>query len=234
VGLAADCDSPEADVQSLMAKSLPGASMLPFAGFVTPELLWVGGFSGYKDEGAFLKVLDAVEKNPALDATDAVKKKLGALADRGAKAAEKGDWKSVLAAVREGAETAGRCPERARLGDLLKKARAWAEGRLASVVADVRKGGDLPAARGVLNEVKKQMAAEPEAADADTGLKALQRLSNIRSVEEGGKGVSPEGLREKAAREYAGTRWAAAFGKEAPAEAPHAPEPPPAPPKDGK
>jgi hypothetical protein len=210
-----------------MVANLPGAGTLPFAGFVTPSLQWVAGFSGYKDEAEFLKVLEAAERSPLLNASEAVKKQLGALAEKAAKAAEKGDWKAVLAAGREASGTTGRCEERGRIDGLVKKARAWAEGQLASVVADARKGGDLPAARKVLNEVKKQMAGEPEAEDAEKGLKALQRLGTIRGVEADPKGLDPVKLREKAAKEYEGGRWAAAFGKEAPA-----PESPPAaPPK---
>jgi hypothetical protein len=224
VGLAADCDSPERDVESLMSTNLPGAGTLPFAGFVTPDLKWVGGFSGYKDESGFLGVLEAAEKSPLLDATEAVKKKLATLADKATKAAEKGDWKTVMASGTEAAATTGRCPDRGRLEDLVKKARAWAEERLAGVVADVRKGGDLPAARKALEDVRKAFAGEAEAEDAAKGLKALQRIGNIRAVEADPKGLDPESIRKKAAKEYEGSRWAAAFGKEA--AAPAEPTPP--------
>jgi hypothetical protein len=201
VGLAADCDSPERDVQELMRSKLPGANTLPFA--------------GYKDEGGFLGVLDAVEKSPLLDASEPVKKKLAGIAEKATKAAEKGDWKSVMAAGLEAAATTGRSPDRTRVEGLVAKARAWAEERLAAVVADVRKGGELPAARKILDEVKRAMAGAPEAEDAAKGLKALQRLGNIRSVEADPKGLDPATLRKSAAKEYEGSRWDAAFGKDA-------------------
>ena len=212
VGLAADCDRPESDVQKIMQENLKGAGTLPFVALLTPDLKWVGGFSGYKDEAAFIAVLDAADKSPLLDASDAVKKKLLGLADKAAKAAEKADWKAVLSAGHEAAATTGRSPDRVRLEDLVKKAHEWADGELNRIVEDVRKGGDLPAARKALGDVKKQMAGETEAADVETGLKALTKLSTIRSVEAEPKGVDPAAMREKVAKEFESSRWKAVFG----------------------
>ena len=211
VGLAADCDKPESDVQKIMSENLKGASTLPFVGFLTPDLKWVGGFSGGKNEAGFLAVLDAVDKSPLLEATDAVKKKLLGLADKAAKAAEKADWKAVITAGHEGAATTGRSPDRARLDDLVKKAHAWADTEFTRIVDEVRKGGDLPAARKALGDVKKQMAGEPEAADVDTGIKALAKLATIRSVEADPKGVDPAAMRAKEAKAFADSRWKAVF-----------------------
>jgi hypothetical protein len=195
-------------------------------GFLTPDLRWVGGFSGYKDEAAFLSVLDAAEKSPLLDASEPVKKKLLALADKAAKAAEKSDWKTVIAAGHEGAATTGRSPDRVRLQDLVKKAHAWADAEFTRIVDEVRKGGELPAARKALGDVKKQMAGEPEAADVETGLKALSRLATIRSVEAEPKGVDPAAMRAKAVKEFESSRWKAVFEAAPPAA-------PPSPPKEG-
>jgi hypothetical protein len=211
VGLAADGDKPENDVQKILSDNLKEQGMLPFVGFLTPDLKWIAGFKGGKSEAAFLEILDTVEKSPLLDASDVVKKKLLALADKAAKAAEKADWKAVLAAGHEGAATTGRSPDRVRLEDLVKKAHEWADGELGRIVADVQKGGDLPAARKALDLVKKQMAGEPEAAEVDLGLKALSKLATIRSVEAEPKGVDPAAMREKAAREFESSRWKAVF-----------------------
>ncbi len=211
MGLAADCDKPESDVQKIMQENLKGAGVLPFVGFLTPDLKWVGGFSGGKNVDGFLAVLDAVEKSPLLDATEPVKKKLLALADKAAKAAEKSDWKAVLAAGHEGAATTGRSPDRERLDGLVKKAHEWAEGELNRIVDEVRKGGELPVARKALGDVKKQMAGEPEAADVDLGLKALAKLGTIRSVEADPKGVDPAAMRAKEAKAFADSRWKAVF-----------------------
>lgn len=213
VGLAADCDHPESDVQVIMQENLKGAGTLPFVGFLTPDLKWVAGFSGYKDQAAFIAVLDAVDKSPLLDASPAVKKTLLALADKATKAAEKSDWKAVITAGREGAATTGRSPDRVRLEDLVKKAHGWADGELTRIVDEVRKGGELPAARKAVDLVKKQMAGEPEAAEVDVGLKAFTKLATIRSVEAEPKGVDPAAMREKAAKEFDSSRWKAIFLK---------------------
>jgi hypothetical protein len=211
VGLAADCDRPESDVQKIMSENLKGAGTLPFVGFLTPDLKWVGGYSGGKNEAGFIALLDEVEKSPLLDATDAVKKKLLALADKAAKAVEKSDWKAVITAGHEAAATTGRSPDRVRLDDLVKKAHDWAGAELDRIVDEVRRGGDLPAARKSLGDVKRQMAGEPEAADVETGLKALSKLATIRSVEADPKGVDPAAMREKGAKEFESSRWKAVF-----------------------
>ncbi len=226
VGLAADCDDSEEVVAALMTANLPGAGTLPFAAFVTPELKWIGGFSGYKEESEFLALVQSVEKSPLLNASEEGRKKLTGLVDRATKAVEKGDWKSVLAAHREGADVTGRCPERQQIDVLGGKARAWAAGRFAAAIRTAQEGGDLAEARKALNEVKKQFAGEPEAAEVEPGLKALQRLSSILTVESGTTSVSPKGLREKAAGDYRGSRWAAVFEKKAAESAAPPPEAP--------
>jgi hypothetical protein len=226
VGLAADCDKPESEVQSLMRENLPGAGTLPFAGFLTPDLKWVGGWAGYKDEAAVLEVLDAVEKSPLLDAPEAGKKKLAGLAEKAARAAEKGEWKAVLAAKREGADVRGRCAGRDTIESLVRKAHDWADGRFAEAIGAAQAGGDLTPARAALNDVKKQFAGEPEYAEAETGLKALMKLSNILDIETGKVSADPAGLREKAAKDFADGRWARVFEKGGPAPSPAPPDTP--------
>src|SRR5262245_510113 len=46
VGLASDCDRPDPRVTALFDRNLPGASVLPFVGFVTSDLQWVTGWAG--------------------------------------------------------------------------------------------------------------------------------------------------------------------------------------------
>jgi hypothetical protein len=209
VGLAADCDSPERDVEKIMREKLPGASRLPFVGFITPKGEWVAGYSGFKDARAFLRVLKDVEEAPQLQASKAVRKKLAGLVQTANKGAAKGDWKAVMRAAQTAAKTTGRCPERETLAGLVQKARAWAQEQLDAAVRLARAGGDLKEPRKVISAVKKAFPGEPEAADADTGLKALRRLSQIVSIES--RASPPAGLREKAAKKYEGTRWAGVF-----------------------
>jgi hypothetical protein len=218
VGLAADCDAPESDVEKLMNDNLKGATMLPFAAFVTHDGKWVGGFSGNKDATAFLKVLDAAEQSPLIQATEATRKKLAGLADKATKAAEAGDWKVVATASREAAKTTGRCAERKTLAALRKNASAWASGRLDEAVASAR-SGDVAKAQLAIADVRKQLAGEPEAADADMGTKALKRLAAIPAGDAGARN------REKAAEEHRETRWAAIFEPAPAAEPKKEPEP---------
>ena len=209
VGLAADCDSPERDVEKIMRENLAGAQRLPFVGFVTHHGKWVGGFAGYKDKRAFLRVLEAAEKSPSLQASKAVRKKLAGLAANARRAADKGDWKTVMRAAQAAAKTTGRCPERKILAEVVTKARAWAASQLDAAVRMARSGGDLTEPRKTLSEVRKSFPGEPESADADTGLKALKKLSRIVRLESGAS--PPKGIRAKAARKYQGTRWASIF-----------------------
>lgn len=224
VGLAADCDAPESGVEEIMKANLAGARMLPFVGFISHDGKWVDGFAGYKDAGGFLKVLEVADKSPLLDATDAVRKKVAALARTAERAAEKGDWKAVLKASRDAGKTVGRCPERAILAALVKQAREWATGQFDAIVKDAQSGGDLAELRKTLGVVKTQFFGEPEAAEADIGLKALQKLSDVVAAES--REAPPDGVREKAASAYKGTRWEKMFEK--------APPVPAAPPAEGE
>lgn len=46
VGLAADCDEPDPRIEAIFRKAMPDASMLPFVGILTPDLVWVTGWQG--------------------------------------------------------------------------------------------------------------------------------------------------------------------------------------------
>lgn len=212
VGLASDCDAPESEVSKIMQANLKGAGMLPFAAFITPDGKWVEGFSGFRDTEQFVKVLDAAEKSPLIQASEATRKKLAALSEKAGKAAEGGDWKSVAGAWHEAQKTTGRCAERKALAALRKKAGEWANGRLDEAVKAAQKG-DVATAQAAIADVKKQLAGDPEAADADTGVKAMRKLSLLPAGD--------EKARQKAALEFTDTRWAAAFeGGPAPNEEP--------------
>jgi hypothetical protein len=205
VGLAADCDKPEKEVADLMRAHLPDARTLPFAAFLTHDGTWIAGWSGHKDEAGVLAILSEAEKSPLLDATEAVRKKLAPLADKATKAVEPGDWKTVLKACRDAAGLLGRCPEREKLDAAGQAARAWAGEQLAAAVAKAApETADFAGARGLLTAVKKQFADEPEAEDAERGLKAvgiLERWAKSATV--------LPAVREKTAAEYRGTRWEA-------------------------
>jgi len=209
VGLSADCDAPERDVEKIMREHLAGAQRLPFVGFVTHKGEWVGGFSGYKDTPEFLKVLKTAEETPHLQASKAVRKRIVGLVASAQKAADKGDWKSVMRAAQAAAKTTGRCPERETLAEVVTKARAWAAEQLDAAVRMAGTGGDLTEARNALSDVKKMFGGEPEATEAGLGLKALGRLSQIVRLEEGRSPLVE--AREKEVRKYEGTRWASIF-----------------------
>jgi len=213
VGLAADCDAPEREVEKIMSSNLAGATTLPFVAILTHDLKWVGGWSGYKDASFVEKALDDAKASPLLQASEAVRKKMQGLVGAAKKAVEKGDWKSVLKAGKDADALDGRCAERDEIGAAVKAARDWGERTLASVADAVKAGGDRVEAKKTLNEVLKQFGAEPEGEDAKQGLKAIDRLGNIVGVEEGKGGLNPAGLREKAAKDYEKGRWKAIFEK---------------------
>jgi hypothetical protein len=214
VGLAANCDQPEGDVEKIMREHLAGAQMLPFVAFVTYDGKWVGGYSGFKQPADFLRVLEAAEKSPLLQASEAVRKKLQPLVERSEKSAEAGNWKGVVRNVQSARKLHGRCPERTALNGLMDKARAWATGQFDTAIKLAQTGGDLKAALKAISEVRKHFTKEPEADDAALGLKAIRRVEQIRRIE--GEGERKTDLRLKAAEKYKDTRWAAAFDVKAP------------------
>ena len=209
VGLAADCDRPENDVEKIMRTNLPDAQKLPFVAFVTHDSKWVEGYAGFKRPGDFLAVLAKAEDTPYLKATPEVRKTLAGLVDRSEKAAQRGYWKTVLKLVQTANKTTGRCPERDQMAALEKSARAWAAAQFKSAIKLARTSDGIADARKVLSAVSKQFIGQPEAAVARTGTKALQRLAKIHKAEEAGS--APEDLREKAARDFKNTPWSAIF-----------------------
>jgi hypothetical protein len=66
VGLADDIDASDPRVEAIFAQGLGQANMLPFAGFVTPSLRWVTGWSGWCDEGACCAHLQVAEQRLAV------------------------------------------------------------------------------------------------------------------------------------------------------------------------
>jgi hypothetical protein len=213
VGLAADCDLPEREneVAWLLQAKFPGAPSLPFVGIVTDDMQWIGGWSGGTTVDKFVEVLDAAEKSPLRPATAETRKALEELASQAAKAAEKSDWKAVMAASKSAAGLKGRAPAREALGEVVTKAREWAETELAKALESVRTGGDRAAVRARLKKVSAAFAGEPEQKDADQGAKALDKLTTI----EGMAADQQDAAREKAAKEFAGSRWTALFEKPA-------------------
>ena len=209
VGLAANCDAPESDVDKVMRDNLKGASQLPFVAFVTSDLQWVGGFAGFKSVDEFDAALTAAEKSPVLDAKPETTKKLEGLAAQAAKAAEKSDWKSVFAASKAAHDLKGRSPVRGQIAASVKKARDWADGELAKAFDSAKAGGDRNPLRAALTKLSAAFAGEPEQKDADAGLKAISKLTTIETL----AAEQQDAARTKAAKDFAGTRWAALFEK---------------------
>ena len=191
-----------------MRDNLKGANTLPFVGVLTPDLKWVAGFSGYKDAAAFVAFLDEVDKAPVLQATPEVAKKLDGLVAQATKAAEKGDWKAVMAASKSSIELKGRSPTRQKIKDLVAKAHEWAESELAKAAESVTAGGDRAAIRASLKKLSGAMAGEAEQKDADLGMKAVDKLTTIEGMPAEQQGAA----KEKAAKDFANTRWAKLFG----------------------
>ena len=218
VGLAAPCDPPgqERAVAELMQANLKGAQTLPFVGFVTPDLQWVAGFSGGKSASGLASVIDAVENSPLLQASPEVTKKLTALAEQAAAAAEKAQWPKVLAAAKQASALRGRSPIREQIDVALGQARAWAATEMTGILDVVRSGGDRSAARAALKKVSGAFVGEPEAREADAGMKAIDKYGVILAIAPDKQAAA----REKAAKDFAGTRWTALFA--APAAAPEA------------
>ena len=213
VGLAVDWYAADPAIEELCAKNLPDPRNAPMVGFLTADGVWVDGYSGWIEEVDFLKVLERVEKSPLLLAKPAVRKQLEKHAAAAGPAADKGDWQVVLTAAREARKSTGRCPERDTIVAAETKARAWAAGELDGVVQLAKTSTDLAALRKKLGVVKQKFTGEPEAADADTGMKALQKLALVREVEAAGNPARD--LRERHAAPFKDTRWVALFDKPA-------------------
>lgn len=209
VGLAAPCDPPgaEYDLQRFLQTKFPEAPLLPWVGFVTADLEWVGGLAGKMQIDAFEAVLAKAEASPLVPATPEAVKKLEAILAQAAKASERSDWKAVVAASKSANDVKGRTPVRDKLAEIVKKAREFAETELAAAVESARKGSDRAAVRTSLKKLSATFAGEPEQKDADAGLKALDKLGVIESL----AAEQQDAAREKAAKDYATSRWVALF-----------------------
>jgi len=208
VGLAADCDNPEAPIRNLIDANLKDARRLPFVAFITHDGKWVAGYGGSTDRNSLLEALQKAEKEPSLQASPAVQKKLAGLAMRAGKAAERSDWKTVVKAGRDAAKLRGRCAERAALDASVRKARDWAEAEITVAARLAAKGSDVDGAEKKLKDVKNRFRGEPEAKTAATGLAAIKQLRAIVAAEKEGR---DEEAREKAAAAFDDARWKAIF-----------------------
>jgi len=168
----------------------------------------------------FLDVVEAANKSPFLLATPAVQKKLAGLLTKAQKALEKEDWRAIVKAGQQAAKTTGRCTERDQLEAIVGKARAWAATQFDAAIDMGQSGGDLGEARVLIQSVKSRFTKEPEAEEAETGLKALRALDRIRKAEADGKDASA--MRADASKEFAGARWAKMFVTKAETPAPSA------------
>ncbi len=175
---------------------------------LTPDLKWVHGFSGHRDAAKWAADLDTIDASPLLDASPKVAKKLEAFAAAAEKAAGKTTWTKVFDAADDATELIGRHPARARIEAAVAQARGVAEAGLAKVFADLEAGGDRAEARKALFALQKAFKGQPEADDAATGAKAADKLGRLADVAEEFR----ESAREKAAAEFAGTRWTVLFG----------------------
>jgi len=209
VGLAADCDKPDAELEKLFRAHLAGATATPFVGFVTPDLKWVGGWSGMRWETEFQTTLEEVEKNPMLDASPTATKQLEGMLGVAKKAAEMADWKVVAKAGRDASRIWGRSAARTELIGVVALARTWASEQLALALKAAQDpfANVLPV-RASLNAVAAAFTGEPEAEDAKRGIKAIDRIGSIRNQ---GDGNEAEAARTKALAEFKGTRWEVLF-----------------------
>lgn len=211
VGLSQDWEKPDPTIADLFAKNLPDAKSYPLVAFVTAEGKWIEGYSGWLEEPDFLKVLARVEASPLLQADAVVQKQLAKHSAAATNAVAKGDWKVVLTAAREAAKSSGRCPERSTIRTAEQQARTWAKDQFDACVKSARDGADLAPIRKQLAAIKTHFVGEPEAADAETGLKAVQRLTTVREVEANPNPARD--LRERSAAPFQGTRWAEIFAR---------------------
>jgi hypothetical protein len=188
VGLASDCDNPEAAVDQIMRTRLQGATGLPFVAFITHDKKWVDGYSGHKTGSQFITILEKAENTPYLKASPATQKKIAGLLKKAEKAAPKNDWKAVMKSHQAARKMEGRCPERTALDSLADQGRAWAAKEFRAAIKLARDDKDTSAAHKKITNVKRLFAGEPEAAEATEGIAA-------------------------AAAAYEGKRWAGLFGE---------------------
>ncbi len=102
----------------------------------------------------------------------------------------------------------GRASARDKIAESVAKAREWAESELSKDVQSATKGEDRNAVRASLAKIASAFAGEPEAKDAENGTKAITKLGVIETL----AAEQQAAAKDKAAKDFAGTRWAALFG----------------------
>jgi hypothetical protein len=197
VGLAADCDDPEPEVEALLRRNLPASATLPLVGFVLPDGRWLCGFGGAIDARRFLEHVAAAERWVAAEA--AARRSAPCLA-RARSAAARGAWCEVVRLCREHGT---REPE---MASLRRDARTWVEDRLAEAVS-LLGAGRYDQAVAECAAVERAMQGEPEGAEARMGARAAALLKAIAAVP--ASDADADALRARAAQELRGTRWAA-------------------------
>lgn len=118
-----------------------------------------------------------------------------------------------MSAAKSAGDIKGRSPVRDKIAELVTKARTWAETTIVEAQKTVQTGGDRAACLVALKKVAAAFAGEGEAKDAELGLKAIDKLGVI----EGMAAEQQAAAREKAAKDFASTRWAELFGAAPPA-----------------
>lgn len=208
VGLAADCDRPESQVEQLMRSNLAGATGLPFVALLAHDGSWITGYSAKTDASTLLKALERAEKHPSIQASPADRKKLAGLVKRATRSAEKEDWRGVVREYGKAKKIRGRCTERTELEAIMQKARDWAELQFKANVRKAAKGIDLDAVEDALKDIKRDFRGEPEEEDAEKGLDALDELRDVIKKEKDGR---DDELRAKKAEEFKDSRWKQIF-----------------------
>jgi len=125
-------------------------------------------------------------------------------------AAKRGDWATVLRLTRDATI------DQTALRGLNRQAHAWAHGRLAMAVRAVREER-YDEARTAMNEVGRTMLKEPEAVDAQRGLRAVEMMRDMLVLSEDSPLRST--VRKTSYEKMRGTRWAPLFS-EVPAPSP--------------
>jgi hypothetical protein len=233
VGLAADCDEPDASVEALFQRALPRATCLPFAAFVTPDLQWISGWAGSIDPQGILGHLAKAEawldrsrvaatpcaaKVPAAEPapaempacapiTNAEIERARSLYAKAQAASAANHPGQVLALEAEAARLRVRAdPE--GWAALVRAANAWADERIAKAVEE-GSAGHCDAARTLVEEVKKEMPAAAQGREAERGQRALSICKAVEALAVENR----ESARAAAAKEFEGTRWVRLFAK---------------------
>jgi hypothetical protein len=118
--------------------------------------------------------------------------------------ADAGRWGEVMASVRE-AKTGD-----LRVESLERRARRWAEDRLAAAAALGARGG-FTEALGEIRKVAAEAIGDDVAVDAGRGIDAIRTARDIASLDRGSAGARI--ARVRARSDFAATRWARMFAE---------------------